>query len=318
MYFLCNTLHAQQIPQPDSLAKQLKTTLIEKGNNQLKEIKGIVFDSLDHLKNILIKPLLNFKRPLVANDFSFSYSGTSHDDYFSQGLQYTNSLALTSNWSAAGIPLSLSVYSNQWTQFSMVPVTNFNAAFDRNNYLTLLKKQLKDKLNFDQYISKLEDPLALIKQSAEKALRSELDAVSAKYENLLKGTIKNIGSFDQLSNTDIKSLKQGLLENVNLGTLAEMENLFEQLHAKINKGEPVNAEQYTQLKTSLQQVKGIQEVALVLEKHKKNWESSGLINRMKQLNLLKKETMLQLVNDPNTIIKLAKQNLNLNSLQRIF
>ncbi len=178
--------------------------------------------------------------------------------------------------------------------------------------------QLNQKINFNQYISALEDPLSAIKTLAEKAFRKKLDETNGKYHNLLKSKISELGSMENLLLTDIKMLKQALLNKDVMQSLTASENMFEQVQSKMNRGEQVDSLEYQQVRNSLQEKKGLQEIVSLLEKHKKQWERSGLIKKIKELDVLKKEMLQDLVKDPGTITKLAKQNLNLNSLQRAF
>ena len=55
-----------------------------------------------------------------------------------------------------------------------------------------------------------------------------------------------------------------------------------------------------------------------IEEHKSKWESSGMMKKIKEFELLKKNKISQLINDPSFIRKKAKEQLSLKGLQRLF
>ncbi len=92
--------------------------------------------------------------------------------------------------------------------------------------------QLNQKINFNQYISALEDPLSAIKTLAEKAFRKKLDETNGKYHNLLKSKISELGSMENLLLTDIKMLKQALLNKDVMQSLTASENMLSKCKVK--------------------------------------------------------------------------------------
>src|SRR5688500_16438115 len=72
------------------------------------------------------------------------------------------------------------------------------------------------------------------------------------------------------------------------------------------------------LKKELEQYKGTSQLVKIVEEHNKKWQESGLIKKIQESGLLKKEKILQIINDPGIIRKMAKQKLDLNGLQRLF
>ncbi len=65
-------------------------------------------------------------------------------------------------------------------------------------------------------------------------------------------------------------------------------------------------------------MKGLNALLTKIEEHKNKWQASGLLNTLKQEDILNKKQLEKITKDPATITRLAKEHFNLNSLQRFF
>jgi ethanolamine utilization protein EutQ (cupin superfamily) len=76
--------------------------------------------------------------------------------------------------------------------------------------------------------------------------------------------------------TDIKMLKQALLNKDVMQSLTASENMFEQVQSKMNRGEQVDSLEYQQVRNSLQEKKGLQEIVSLLESIRNSGNEAAL------------------------------------------
>lgn len=177
---------------------------------------------------------------------------------------------------------------------------------------------MKGKFKSDDFIQKITDPLLDAKRNAENLLQKDLQEINVQYKNSLSGIINKIGDPSNLFNKETSSLRQQLLNTGYLKSIKDKENLYSQLIQKKNLGEKVDLKQLESLDSSLREEKGIESLLERIEEHKRRWDSSGLIKKMKEWNVFQKQSMAKFIQDPSTTIKAAKQFLNLNNFQKLF
>lgn len=274
-----------------------------------------LFDSFIHIRK-LASPLAGIAgSPVVFNGATVSYSGSYNNSYFNPDGNFLSQGDFSSDWALAGVPLQLAYRHDRWSGFDR---DYFSVRFDRENYLSSLNKELRKKLNPQALLSSLPDPLSLMKQQAEGALRSELSSLDLQYGGILKSSIARLGSLEELMSKDIQTLRQEFLSPALLSAQREKEALLEQLQARINLGDAVDTLQYQKLTKELLETKGVQELIGKIDAHKRKWLSSGLVAKASEWELAKKEGLQSLLRDPSTITQLARRQLNLNSFQRFF
>lgn len=273
----------------------------------------------DVIKNLESELKKNLTTPVVFNKATAGVSGQA-GNFNSDSAQHYNYNLFDAELSGSilGIPFN-SLYQNHYHPF--ITSSNLNRIsfrYDREEYLENLKRKLKDKFNPEDYLTAIKDPVEMMKTMAEKALRNEFDNLKSQFAGLLDDKINQVGNLQDLFLKDIGRLRQQLLSPEWLKKLNDAQQLAAQLQNRINTGEPTDEQQFTQVKNEIRKYRGVQELVTVLETHSKKWQQSGLIQKIKESGLLKKEMIRKIINDPGMIRKIAKQKLDLNSLQRLF
>ncbi len=274
-------------------------------NNLFREISGDMKKKLES--------------PFNLTDGSISLLGLSsnlnNDSLFQNNY---NLFDANIGGSVLGIPFA-ALYQNHYYPF--IPEGNQNRLsfrYDRNAYVDQIKKKLAGKFNPEEFLQNAGDPAQMLKAAAEKALRSELNNIKEQYKGLLDDKVNKLGKLEDLFSKDINAVRQLLVNNKWLEQLQNHSAMLGQLQNQINTGQPIDTQQYNFLKAELEKYKGTQNLVKILETHNKKWQESGLLKRIKESGLFKQELINKIANDPSIIRKMAKQKLDLNSLQRLF
>jgi hypothetical protein len=299
-------------PLAGTLKKNLLTNKLKNFNDQAADYKRIFTELNTELNK-------SFTNPFVFNKATAGVSGQAGNFNSGSALHYNyNLFDAELSGSILGIPFN-SLYQNHYHPF--ITTNNLNRIsfrYNREEYLENLKRKLKDKFNPEDYLTAITDPVEMMKTIAEKALRNEFDNLKSQFAGLLDDKINQVGNLQDLFLKDIGSLRQQLLSPEWLKKLNDAKQLAAQLQNRINTGEPADEQQFSQVKNEIRKYRGVQELVTVLETHNKKWQQSGLIQKIKESGLQKKEMIRKIINDPGMIRKIAKQKLDLNSLQRLF
>ena len=286
-----------------------------------QHLKMTLFDSAAYYKNFFLGAAKNiYQQPFKILNTDIDYSGITDSSYLYNNEQYySGNLHVQSNWLVAGIPVSFSYQNQTWSDIAYGGYTDrFYLQFERDNYIDQLKKKLDGKFDPTVLLQKLTDPLLAIKQNAEQLLKNDLNKINEEYKEHLASAIQKIGNPQDLFTKDISSIRRQLMNTDLARSIKEKEILYTQLLQKKNLGEAVNPDELKALENSLTEAKGIESLINKIEEHKNKWESSGLIAKMKEWDLLQKVKLQQIMKDPSTTIKLAKQYLSLNGIQKLF
>lgn len=277
-------------------------------------------DSLKRFKNVLLETGHNIlNEPIKLNTAVINYESIADSSYLSYGESYFfNNLYMSSDWSVAGIPVVIGLQKQSWSDYNSNDAFRFSFEFDRENYLSQLKKKLIGKFDPSGLLKSVKNPIETILAEARKSLTNELEGLSNNYKGLLNNEVQQIKNIQNLFTTDIKSLKEKFLNQSFIKEVAQKENLLAALQQKMNNGEKINEDEFSDLQNAVIKMKGIQDLLKKIEQHKTRWEQSGLLKKIREFDLLNKANISRLLNDPSTITKLARQKLSLSSLQRLF
>jgi hypothetical protein len=193
-----------------------------------------------------------------------------------------------------------------------------SSRFDKEGYINQLKDKIQNKINPKTFLSSFGNPFTEITNRATGALKNDLSKINGEYHNLLDENIRSLGNLDSFFYKDVSGLKNKFLNPEALRSLDNDQNLFEQLQNRLNLKQDVDTIQYNQLKNSIGRRQGIKKMIEVIEEHQQQWQSSGLLSKIKEWDVLKAKTFSKIMSDPSTIVAVARQQLNLNSLQRFF
>jgi hypothetical protein len=317
---LCLCAFSQSIQKTDSALKSLLNFQGAPTVLQLRELESSmrknITDSFLSVKNSLVKPVIDdLKKPIVFNSGQVSYSGNYDSSYFFSTPFYLNYAQLTTDWTIAGIPLKIDYSLGNWPG-----MTNgyFSTGFDKDQYIDQLKNKLHNKINPKLLAASFGDPLLELKNSAMAILKSDLTQINQEYKGLLTQDISSFGDLDSFFSKDVSGLKNNFLNPDVLQSIAINQNLFDQLQSNLILNKGIDTVQYNQLKTSIARLEGLKKIIEVIERHRQSWQSSGLLSRIKQWDDLKLRTFSKIISDPSTVTALARNQLNLNSIQRFF
>lgn len=260
-----------------------------------------------------------YKNPIAFNHAEAAYTMTDNSSYsFGSGRSYFGDIAVTSSWTVIGVPFEISFDNQTWNDITSNNFTNGSLHFDRDAYLTQLKKKLKPATPSADLLNNLNNPVDVLRGQAGGILEKDLQGINKEFDNLLDDKLMNVGDLKNLFTKDMLDIRQQLASNEYVKAIEEKRQLLTELQNRKNAGLPVDATQVANLEQEITTMKGTTALIAKIEEHKKKWESSGLLNKIKQLNLVNKKNLENIAKDPATIIKQAKQQLNLNGFQRLF
>lgn len=260
------------------------------------------------------------KNPFVLHQAAASYNRIDNNaNIATPALSYYGDWELNSNWSIATIPFDLQFNNQTWTDLSRNNFTNLGAHFNKDQYLQQLRKKLKDKVDPETFLNTdLRNQVEAIKTGAGTLLQKDLETINQTYGSALKDQIGQLGDLKGMLTKDMASVREQLLTNEFIQSVSDKERLLAELQNRKNTGEAVNDKDLKQLEQEVGKLKGVNALLQKVEEHKAKWQSSGLLNKMKQMELLDKKQIEKVIKDPATTIKLAKQHLQLNGLQKLF
>lgn len=315
----CACVHAQVSSKLDSVksnAVHLATSVtLGNVNNVKTEIQKKIVDSFLAAKQMILSPVLSVvKRPFTLERAEVFYNG-SYDNNFLGSNSYLNNGIGSFSAGLFGIPVQVDARFSNWIGYS---TSNFSFQFDRAGYIHQLERDIKSKVDGKKILSSISDPLFDLKRSAEQTLTSELNQINSQYQNLLTSEVVQVGNFDQLVLSDITTIRNVVMETETIKNLSALQSEFEQLKSRKDLGETIDTAQLRMLTDNIRKAEGLSKIVAAVERHKKSWESSGLLTRFKQWEGIKQIGFQKALSDPSTVISLARQQLNLNSLQRLF
>lgn len=296
---------------PAQFQNKLQTTIQHQADKLASQLS--FKDQFSFLNNL-------YKNPIVFSGAQAEYttvnanSGTSANN-----TSYYGDAFITSSWSIAGVPLELTINNQTWNDITNNNFSNASIRFDRGVYLEQLKKKLKGKFNPQTLANDiLPDPVDMIKNNAEAFLKHDLEAINKTFGDGLKDKMQQLGDLKGIFTKDMTAVRQQLMNNEYVRSITEKEKLLTELINKKNSGQWVNKEELQSLESEVSKLKGVTALIAKIEEHKSKWQSSGLLNKIKQADVLNKQRLEQLARDPGAITRLAKEHFNLSGFQRLF
>ena len=310
--FSKTTFLTSRFNSADTLKKRLGIDIARHMQDQLSIYNNLFREINNDIKKKMENPfsLSNGSVSLLGRSSNINNDSLQHHNY--------NLFDVNVGGSAVGIPFS-ALYQNHYYPFIQDDNQNrFSFQYDKDTYINSIKKKLEGKFNPEDFLKSMGDPVQILKSNAEKALHNELDNLKALYKGLLDDKVKQLGNIEDLFSKDVSTISQSLLNNKWLEEMQVHSAMLAQLQNQINIGQPVDMQQFDLIKNELEKYKGTQALVKIIETHNRKWQESGLLKRIKESGLIKKDMIQKIINDPSIIKKLAKQKLDLNSLQRLF
>lgn len=257
-----------------------------------------------------------YKTPIVLNRAQAAYNTVNANAGTASGAAaYYGDVLISSSWSIAGVPLELTINNQTWSDITNNNFSNVSVHFDREVYLDQLKKKLKGKFSPGSLADHI-DPVDILKNNAEALLKKDLDAIDKDFGGGLKDKVQQAG--EGMFSKGMIAVRQQLMNNEYVRVIAEKEKLLTELINRKNSGQPVSREELKSLEGEVNKLKGVSALIAKIEEHKNKWQSSGLLNKIKQAEVINKQQLEQVARDPGTIARLAKDHLSLSGFQQLF
>lgn len=271
----------------------------------------------------------NIKESIVQkNIVSINNLTVSINKNLTSSSEFSNNYNNNSNYSLdAGITLAtipLQINTQDFSHLNLPgldPLNSLNTYrinFDKDEYIATLKKKLKGKFNPQDLINKQVDILQSVKDQAMQLLKNDIEVIKKKYSTIEQSEVLQVLQSKNLFETDITSIAKQILPEANIEKGISEKNMLDQLQNKINNGLPIDRNTFDSLKLRIENHKGLEEIINKVNEHKSNWKKNGLIDKIAAFKNLYTENIKQIINNPESIKRLALDKLQLNKIQRFF
>ena len=273
-------------------------------------------DSFLRLTQSVVAPL---KNPVVVNDFQLSYDWLHDNSYLNSASAYSfGNFNATADAMLGGIPAGIAFQNQTWSDVNKDGLSNFSFRFDKDQYLEGIKKKLSSRFDPASLVELGRNKAEELVKSATQELQADILKLNASYGGILSDDLKRIGDLQTLFKTDINEVKKKLYATDVMKGIKEKENQISLLQQKINNGEKISVDEMNALQKEIARVKAVDELIEKITTYKARWEQSGLIKKLKELDLLQKDQIARLIKDPSTIRRFARQYLSLRGVQKFF
>ena len=309
-------IEAKSIPL-DTLPGKTLQNVFNNSKNLKTKARSHITKSLNVVKNTIPSFKPTIKSTIQLKTIDVEFIGLVDSSYSATGsFAYLGNITALSNWSIGTIPVSFAFSNQSWSDLDVNRLLG-SVRFDKDQYLQDLKKKLSkyDPAKFLQMPAEIAQKLA---EQARMALSTDLQNLNDSYKGLLGQELASITGLQNLPAIDAKSLRKKLLSTGFVQQVLEKEQLLLLLQEKINTGEKINRQEFTSLQQEVMKLKAVRDFIAKIEEHQKKWESSGLLKKIKETGLLRTDKIRQMINDPSTIRKMAKEYLSLQGLERMF
>ncbi len=275
---------------------------------QMANVKGIISE----FTGVVKQPLLQFKGA------SITVQGQSAPSLFGDGTTFINSNIVSSSWAITGIPLGLQLMRQDFTGPEYYARNTFSFQFDREAYLNSLRDKIKLKVNGRDLLPDYNDALQRVKETAINRLRASLDSINHSYHGFLRKQLAQLGDPQSLLKGDMGALQDKLLSTDFLQDIESKKQQLAQMQQELDTGGNVNSEMYDSLLQCIQSVAGANKILSAIKSFKEEVQKSGLINKLQKAEQFKNNDLQQLLQDPDKLKSMAKDQLDLNGIQKLF
>jgi hypothetical protein len=267
---------------------------------------------INQLKGALRMPVLKWTGGSVI------INGQIAPSLFDDGSVFVNNTVIASNWMVMGIPLSLQFQRQDFSNGNYSARNNFSFHFDRTDYFNSLRDKVKLKINAQDLMPNYKEGLDNLKVIFLNELKHSLDSVNQHYKGYLTGAIGEMGDLSNLMTVDIKTLENKLMNRDLLSQFEANKNQLVQLQGQIDMGSQVDQLKYDSVLRSVKSIQGVNDLIQTVLKFSKKIRSSGLLEKLQQFDEMKKGSIDEILKSPDRFKSLAKDQLNLNSIQKMF
>ena len=321
------------LPSPsvrDSVLKKMRGTFIQTPGAQLQgfnpmnvvgtqykadvaSIKGSL-GQLNPLNQHLGSIRLSNVSAVVSADYingpvdSLTYGTT---DYNSVNTQISGTLTVFN------IPLNVG-YQYQTLQGGGIAQSYTGTAFSFNKqaYTAYLASRLQGKFNPADYLPQQYLSIDKMKEEAMGDMQQDLSKVQQQYSGV--AATPGLTDWKTVNETDASTLERMIVPDSLRRAASSNQVLLGQMQAKINSHETVDTAQYNKILAQNQELKGKEALFGTVMSYRQKWQASGLVQTIQKLEAGRSLALANVVKDPSVIGSLAKQNLSLNGVEKIF
>ncbi|MGV3768139.1 MAG: hypothetical protein ACO1NW_18550 [Chitinophagaceae bacterium] len=320
-------------PQADtsvSVVSGIKREIIKGANTgmrsqPLKVIKakaGLeqVSGKIGTLQKLAEKKEIGLDRAIKINDLVATYSFIEMDGAGKSPASsaYYGDSKIGVVATAVGVPISFVLNNQTWADARTPGFLNARFRFDRNDYLKHLKRKLANDMDPRSLLAGVPDPAAILRREATALLEKEMSEISASYGIEMMEGVQAFGNIGDLLDKDITSLRRNLLGSEMFRQFSEKQRIYESMLQLKKTGTRIDKANFEQLEKEVHKFKGMEAMLNKVEQHRKRWDSTGFLIRIREVTSARNNELSRLLNDPGKIREAALQRLNLNSFQRLF
>lgn len=295
------------------------TGLQRQGKQQLNGLKSLKpKNPLNKLQAVEAPKVPGLKGLLSRGKVTITNEGQVERSYFDNSYYYMNNLQLNGSITLSKIPFALQFLHQDLFRYGYYNTNKFNIHFDREAYLDNYRKQLKKQLTVDDLVPK-DALLEQTKAAAEKAIRSEMDSMKKDYEAVAGKSLSALDSVKDYTKPDVQSTFQSLLNAKYAREIKEKELALQQLQEKIQRGDTtINKEQLGKYKKEIDAYYKLLATYKRYQQLSQKLKLPALNKQAAQDALKRAKKFEEMLNDPESLKKLALEKLPLNGMEKMF
>jgi hypothetical protein len=223
------------------------------------------------------------------------------------------------NLSLMKIPFSTS-YNYQKTDGFAYPASIHlpQFVFDRQLFTRNISDRLRSSFDVNSLVAEKTAAINNLKEIAVKELKDELLKLVKNYDSAILDKVKSLNSWKDFFNGDVTYFTNKLVGEKALSDLRSSEKFLAQTQEKINSGQAVDSGLVNKAMGQVTKVKDMQKAVATIMKYKSKWDESGLVKLIKRMELDKDMQLQEMLSNPAVMMRLAKEKLSLNKLEKIF
>lgn len=303
-----------------NLGDSLDLSGIQKqGKQQLSRLTAFKpKNPLDKLNGIETPKVPGLKGLLARGQVTITNEGQVERNYFDNSYYYMNNLQLGGGITLAKIPFVLQYIRQDLFRPGYYYTNAFSARFDREAYLNNYRKQLAKQLSVDDLVPK-NALLQQTKDAAEKAIRTEMDSMKKDYEDAAGKSLSALDTVKDYTKPDVHNAFQSLLNSKYAREIKEKELSLQQMQEKIQRGDTsINKEQLGQLKKEIDAYYKLLATYKRYQQLSQQLKLPALNKQLAQDELKRAKKYEEMLDDPESLKKLAMEKLPLSGTEKLF
>jgi hypothetical protein len=304
---------------PDSNLRTPDMSGIRKqGEQQMNGLKQLKPNPLNKLSGVEAPKVPGLKGLLGRGKVTITNEGQVERSYFDNSYYYMNNLQLNGSITLSKIPFAVQYLHQDLFRYGYYKTNKFNIHFDREAYLDNYRKQLAKKLTVDDLVPK-DAVLEQTKAAAEKAIRSEMDSMKKSYEAVAGKSLAALDSVKDYTKPDVQSTFQSLLNAKYGREIKEKEVALKQMQERIQRGDTtVSKEQLGQYKKEIDAYYKLLATYKRYQQLSQQLKLPALNKQSAQDELKRAKKFEEMLNDPESLKKLALEKLPLSGTEKMF